>query len=79
MARIAHRRNVEWETATKEEGLFTWEQVGVEILMDIRGELQKLNALLQCDNFKRIPGKLDTIARKLPRRTRPWKRRKAEE
>jgi hypothetical protein len=31
--------------------------------MDIRDELQKLNALLHCSNFRNIPAKLERIAR----------------
>ena len=40
----------------------------VVLLMDIRDELQKLNALLHCQNFVGIPRTLKTIARKIPTR-----------
>jgi hypothetical protein len=40
-----------------------WTQVGVAVLMDIRDELKTLNALLHCENFHRIPRKLDRISR----------------
>jgi hypothetical protein len=58
--RLARRINVGW--ATPPEGAFTWDHVAVEVLMDLRDELQRLNALLHCKNFVAIPRKLDAIA-----------------
>lgn len=63
MARRSNRVNVEWETPES----LDWEQAGVEVLMDIRAELQKLNGLLHCSNFIGIPSTLRGIERKLPR------------
>lgn len=53
------RVNRYWETPDS----FQWEHVRVELLMDIRDELQKLNAVLNCRNFLAIPSKLDKIER----------------
>lgn len=39
----------------------TWEHVHVRVLMDIRDELKKMNAILNCRNFIDIPSKLDRI------------------
>lgn len=60
MARNPRRANREWETP--KEG-FQWEHVQVELLMDIRAELQRLNALLHCHNFTGIPTTLRSIRR----------------
>ena len=71
MSRRQGRTNCDWETALGSQ--FTWEQVGVEVLMDIRGELQRLNRLLQCPNFLRIPTTLRGIQRgtnRIPARKR---------
>jgi hypothetical protein len=38
-------------------------EIELALLMDIRDELQKLNALLHCGNFLSIPHKLERIAR----------------
>jgi hypothetical protein len=70
MKRHANRVNVEWETMA--EG-FTWEQVGIEVLMDIRSELQTLNRLLHCPNFTGIPQTLRSIRRSMPTRKRKAK------
>lgn len=45
------------------------------LMMDIRDELQKLNALLHCHNFTAIPTILRGIRAKLPAR-KPAKRAK---
>ena len=50
--RRAARRGVQWETP---EAGFTWQHVIVEVLMDIREELQALNATLKCQETQRIP------------------------
>lgn len=62
MAR-ANRKNGQWETP--EGADFRWAHVQVEVLMDIRDELQRLNALLHCHNFIGIPATLRSISRKL--------------
>lgn len=59
--RRSNRIDVEWETP--DANSFTWETVGVEVLMDIRRELKRLNALLACPNFVGIPETLRGIRR----------------
>lgn len=62
--RHSNRIGVDWQTHTGND--FTWEQVSVEVLMDIRDELRRLNRLLHCPNFVAIPAKLDALRRKTP-------------
>jgi hypothetical protein len=71
--RRQNRRGVGWETPTSND--FRWEHVTVEVLMDIREELQRLNTLLHCSNFVAIPHKLERIARNTvkPRKRKPTK------
>jgi hypothetical protein len=47
---------------------YTNEQVVQCILLDIRSELIRLNALLHCTNFQNVPLKLDRIARNTTKR-----------
>lgn len=68
------RANVEWHIANEAGELYSSMQDGATLatLMDIRDELQKLNALLSCSNFVGIPHTLRAIARKIPaRRPKP--------
>jgi hypothetical protein len=44
------------------------EHVTIAVLMDVRDELKRLNALLHCPNFTAIPDTLRGIRRKLPSR-----------
>lgn len=59
MVRKAGRTNVDWQTL--ESPNYTWDQVNTEVLMDIRDELRKMNALLHCQNFIAIPRVLSEI------------------
>jgi hypothetical protein len=55
---------VEWDLPEGPSGhIAHWEALNVAVLMDIRDELKKLNALLHCQNFTAIPHTLKTIAR----------------
>lgn len=65
MARRSGRINVDWETP---QTPFHWEHVAIEVLMDVRNELQLLNRLLNCPNFTNMPRTLRTIDRRLARR-----------
>lgn len=58
-------------------GYYTTEQAALSALMDIRDELKaardklrRLNALLHCGNFQRIPAKLDRIGRNTEKKKR---------
>lgn len=48
MSRNWDRQNGDWTTPRGDE--FKWQHVEVEVLMDIRDELQKLNQFLTCPN-----------------------------
>jgi hypothetical protein len=55
---------------------FQWLHVQVALLMDVRDELQKLNALLHCHNFTGMPETLRQVRRNtanLPKQTRAKK------
>ena len=58
------RVNVEWETPARIG--WSWDHVAIEVLMDIRAELHRLNSVMCCQNFIGIPTTLRTISRKLP-------------
>ncbi len=53
-------KNKQWNLGSTDPSP-TWPQVQCAILMDIRDELQTLNATLRCPNFLAIPRKLDEI------------------
>ena len=42
-------------------GIASWEAVDTALLMDIRDQLQKLNAVFECPNFLMVPTYLKTI------------------
>ena len=42
-----------------------WASIHTALLMDLRDELQKLNTLLHCDNFTRLPRELRGLRRDL--------------
>lgn len=69
---MARHRNKDWNLGGDESGGISRDvnhtHIQTAVLMDIREELQKLNALLHCQNFIDIPRKLDRIAAKLPTR-----------
>lgn len=53
-------------------GISTWEQAAVFVLMDIRAELQRLNAVFACQNFLDVP----KVLRAIKTNTRKPKRRR---
>jgi hypothetical protein len=56
-------KNRNW-TPADENGLVpTWERVNLAVLLDIRDELQRLNAAIYCPNFTAIPAMLRAIRR----------------
>ena len=62
---MARHAGVDWTIPDKPQ---SWEQVNTAVLMDLRDELKRLNALLSCPNFTRIPATLRTIQRNTARR-----------
>lgn len=67
-------KDADWPLPTPRIG--TWEQVQVAVLMDIRDELKRLNALLHCHRFVGIPKTLDRLDRRFAKK-RPLKGSKA--
>lgn len=55
---MARHKNAVWNIPEKNPGN---DGAMLAALMDIREELQELNALLHCRNFQDIPHKLDRI------------------
>lgn len=53
-------KNVGWNLP---ERTSTYDQAQLAVLMDIRDELQELNALFRCHNFLQIPAVLRDIRR----------------
>ena len=73
---MARHRNLQWilpeGTPNAEGGCnHSWASLHAALLMDLRDELQKLNALLHCDNFIAIPQKLDAVVRNTAKRHKP--------
>ena len=66
---IHNRANCTW---TIPDGVIGRDQAQLAVLMDIRFELQSLNALLHCHNFTGIP----QVLRSIKRNTTKAKRRK---
>ena len=59
---MARFKNSDWNLPeTPIGGHATWDAVKVAVLMDIRDELQRLNGVIGCANFIRIPRVLDQI------------------
>ena len=58
MSGIRLKRNTVWNA--KDE-VSTLDQAMLQVMQDVRDELQRLNTLLHCSNFQRIPLKLDAI------------------
>ena len=56
-----HKRAGENWNVSHPDGSIQWEQVPIAVLMDIRAELQKLNAVLACQDFVDVPGLLRAI------------------
>lgn len=64
------RANVNWLVTDEAGKILSVDHANLAVLMDIRDEFRRLNALLHCENFQRIPRTLKGIQRKLPTPTR---------
>lgn len=74
MAFDTRHKNGDWRIGDANTGQVpTWERVSIAVLMDIRDELQKLNALLHCPNATATPA----ILRDIVKNTKKPKRRRA--
>lgn len=70
----ARFKNVQWGLPGKDtDPTVPWEVIRTALLMDIRDELQELNATMRCSNTRSIPTTLREIraaVRRLPVRKR---------
>lgn len=66
---MARHKNINW---TLPDSVMTWDQAAVAVLMDLRDELQRLNALLHCSNAQNIPH----ILRRIEDNTMPKPRKR---
>lgn len=64
------RRNVDWNVAEEDGKIPTWDRVGIAVLMDIRDELQQLNAVFACHRFLNVPNDLAAMAKASKRANR---------
>ena len=64
-------RGWNWTLWQNDDGTFPHEQARLSVLMDIRDELQRLNAVLHCHNFLDIPHKLERIKRNTAKKRKP--------
>ncbi len=67
-------RDVSWTLNLLPSGRVSTDDAQLAVLMDIRDELKRLNSLLHCGNFMRIPRILDRISANTHK---PKKRKKA--
>ena len=72
---MARHKDQEWilpEGVLQSDGSRThvWESIHASLLMDLRDELKRLNALLSCANFTTIPETLRAIKRNTTKRKR---------
>jgi hypothetical protein len=63
---VRRGKDYDWDVYAFDNGEAAWDKVQIIVLMDIRDELKKLNALLRCENFVSIPRTLKGIRKKLP-------------
>jgi len=61
-----------WQVNKGLDGMISFPGAQLTVLMDIRDELKKLNALLHCSNFTAIPH----VMREVARNTKPKKRKR---
>ena len=66
------QRNCSWTVDVDQDGRASFGAAQIAVLMDLRDELQRLNGILCCRNFLRVPQVLDRIAANTKR---PKKRR----
>lgn len=57
---MARHKDVNWNCGDLNNPQLA--EAHLAVLMDIRDELKLLNRLLHCENFQRIPRKLDRIS-----------------
>lgn len=75
--------NRDWDHWCEADKAFTRDRVQCILLQEIRDELKKLNAMLQCPNFQRMPQDLRAVgvearAKRAARLKRQRERREAK-
>lgn len=59
---MARHKDCNWDLPDRElSGKYSWDTVQTSILMDIRDELKRMNARLNCPRFIEIPYVLEKI------------------
>lgn len=72
MSRRANRVNVHWETPSGDAGhAFDWGHVRVEVLQDIRSELQAIRHLLECHRIQRMFATIERLDRRFVTKRKP--------
>jgi hypothetical protein len=61
-------KNALWKINSNADGTIPTTEAHLALLMDIRDELQKLNGVLSCPQFRSIPHKLEAIRRNTAKR-----------
>lgn len=62
-------KNVDWDLPQEASGsIVSWDALHAALMMDIRDELKKLNALLHCQNFTEMPHTLRRLDRRLAKK-----------
>jgi hypothetical protein len=69
---MARKGHIDWSLPENN----SWEVIHAALLMDLRDELKKLNALLGCENFIAVPRILRSI-RANTTKPKPKRRKKA--
>jgi hypothetical protein len=67
-------KDAAWIVTNSEGQVVSWEQVQVAVLMDLRDELKRLNALLHCSNFTAIPNILRAVRSNTAKPRKPARR-----
>jgi len=70
-------KNVIWSINQTEDkkAVTSCHEAQLAVAMDIREELQNLNAILKCDNFLKIPLTLREICRRIGKKRKVKRRR----
>ena len=66
---MTRKKNTAWEIGpSNDRGQWTWDQIKVSLLMDLRDDLQELNRLLRCGNVAKMFRDLTAIRQNTNRR-----------
>ena len=71
---MARHKDVDWSLPDGGPNGHSYDSIKVSLLMDIRDELQRLNALLHCHNFTTLPAAVRSIRRAMPAKRKAAKK-----